>query len=297
MESGLIGGVLSTGLLNVGVKLEFNIMPIDRELVSTFLADVERNLLPSIRAGSAKLHGCRKLVDSFGKQCEAWRREDVDHIRDITSFVNEMVFAKLILDDSEVSEAYYESELDATDKTIDFWVALVGSEAHIYCDLKTIQPTINDDWGKYEKFKNESWLTPGTELTMDKDLLGGEIAHEFFSARQKFFDYTLALETKIRSLPKLNQSYFPLVFCGDGIQWRCDQLEDFADFYFLGQHRPDDPLGLMQSYYMTKKGIKLDRSIHGFCYFERKILRLQPSFFRCDVRGPALPSNNSQKKN
>lgn len=132
-------------------------------------------------------------------------------------------------------------------------MALVGSEAHIYCDLETIQPTINDDWGKYDKFKNESLLTPGTELTMDKDLLGGEIAHEFFSARQKFFDYTLALETKIRSLPKLNQSYFPLVFCGDGIQWRCDHLEDFADFYFLGQHRPDDPLGLMQSYYMTKK--------------------------------------------
>jgi hypothetical protein len=279
------------------VKLELNIMPIDRELVSTFLADVERNLLPSMCAGSAKLHGCQKLVDSFRRQCEAWRREDVDHIRDITSFVNEMVFAKLILDDSEVSEAYYESELDGTDKTIDFLVALVGSEAHIYCDLKTIQPTINDDWEKYEKFKSESRLTPGTELTMDKDLLGGEIAHELFSARQKFLDYTLELETKIRALPKQNQNYFRLVFCGDGIQWRRDHLEDFADFYFSGQHRPDDPLGLMQRYYMTKKGIKFDSSIHGFCYFERKIRRLQPSSLRCDVRGPALPWSNPQKKN
>lgn len=272
-------------------------MPIDHELVSTFLDDVESNLLPSIHAGSAKLHSCQKLVDSFGKQCAAWRCGAVNHIRDITSFVNEMVFAKLILDGSEVSEAYYESELDGTDKTIDFLVTLVGSEARIYCDLKTIQPTINDDWGKYEKFKNESWLTPGTELTMDKDLLGGEIAHGFFSARQKFLDYTLELETKIRALPKQNQNYFRLVFCGDGIQWRCDDLEDFTDFYFSGQHRPDDQLGLMQNYYMTKKGIKFDRSIHGFCYFERKIRRLQPSSFRCDVHGPAFPWNNPQKKN
>jgi hypothetical protein len=272
-------------------------MPIDREEVNKFLEDIKRNLLPSIRAGSEKFHGYQKLIAKFEKECAAWRDGKVDHIRDITSFTNEMIFAKLILDDSEVSETYYESELDGTDKTIDFLVALVGSEAHIYYDLKTIQPTINDAWEKYERFKNESWLTPGTELTMDKDLLGGEIAHEFFSARQKFLDYTLELETKIRVLPKRNQNYFRLVFCGDGIQLRRDHLEDFADFYFSGQHRPDDPLGLMQSYYMTKKGIKFDRSIHGFCYYERKIRRLQTSCFRCDVRGPGLPWNNPQKKN
>lgn len=88
--------------------------------------------------------------------------------------MNEMTFAKWILDNSKVSEVYYESELDGTDKTIDFLVALIGGDAHIYYDLKTIQPTINDDWDKYEKFKKESWLTPGTGLTMDKDLLGGE---------------------------------------------------------------------------------------------------------------------------
>jgi hypothetical protein len=117
-------------------------MPIDRELVSAFLADVERNLLPSMHAGSAKLHGYQKLVDSFEKQCEAWHGGNVDHIRDITSFVNEMVFAKLILDDSEVRDARYETQLDGTDKTIDFLVAIHGSDARFYYDVKTVQPTI-----------------------------------------------------------------------------------------------------------------------------------------------------------
>lgn len=268
-------------------------MPIDRELVSTFLADVERNLLPSIRAGSAKLHGCQKLVDSFGKQCEAWRREDVDHIRDITSFVNEMVFAKLILDDSKVSEARYESGLDGTDKTIDFWVALDGSEARFYYDVKTVQPTINDAWDRYEKFKGKSWFTPGTELALNKELLGGEIAHDLFAPRQRFLDYTLELESKIRAMPREKGNYFRLVFSGDGVRWRRDCLEDFADFYFSGQYRPDGPLGLMQVHNMAERRQAFDRSIQGFCYLGRKIRSLEPNF-RGDVRGPAFPWENPQ---
>ena len=38
-----------------------DVMPIDRDLVDKFLLDVDRSLLPYIRAGSAKLYGYQKL--------------------------------------------------------------------------------------------------------------------------------------------------------------------------------------------------------------------------------------------
>jgi hypothetical protein len=270
-------------------------MPIDRDLVDKFLLDVDRSLLPYIRAGSAKLYGYQKLIAKFEEERAAWCDGKVDHIREITSFVNEMVFAKLMLDDSNVSEARYESGLDGTDKTIDFVVTLVGSEAHIHFDLKTVQPTINDAWDRYEKFTSKSWFTPGTELVLNKELLGGEIAHDLFAPRQHFLDYTLELESKIRAMPEEKGNCFRLVFCGDGIRWRRDLLEDFADFYFSGQYRPDDPLGLMQSHNMAESKRTFDRSIQGFCYLGRKIRSLEPDF-RVDVRGPAFPWSNPQIK-
>jgi hypothetical protein len=124
-------------------------------------------------------------------------------------------------------------------------------------------------------------------LELNKELLGGEIAHDLFASREKFHDYTLQLEGKTRAMPKETVNCFRLVFCGDGVQWHRDQLEDFADFYFSGQYRADDSLGSMQSYHMTRKDIKFDRSIHGFRYLARKMRSLTPDF-RSDVRGPAL---------
>ena len=48
-------------------------------------------------------------------------------------------------------------------------------------------------------------------------------------------------------------------------------------------------LGSMQAHYMAEKGIALDRSLHGFCYFFRKHPKHPRNAFRCDVRGPKVP--------
>lgn len=261
-------------------------MPIDRELVKGFLAKVDAQIAPAITAGAPRLHGHQKLLAKYQAARTDWNDGKVEHIREITAAVNELCIARLILDDKRVISASYEPQLESTAKTIDFLVCLVGTEACIFYDVKTVQPEARDAWDRYERAKSKGWFTPHTELALEQEGMGGEIAHELFASREKFLDYTLELEAKIRSLPTQTPTYFRLIFCGNGVQWRRDHLEDFADFYFSGHNRADDTLGSMQSHYMAEKRITFDRSIHGFCYFFRKQLGTTEKAFRCDVRGP-----------
>lgn len=271
-----------------------DVMPIDRESVQKFLLEVDAEIVSAVGASAAKLHGFQKLISKYHAERDAWLNGRVVHIRGITSFVNEMAFAKLILDDPKVREAHYEKGLEGTGKTMDFLAVLVKNEARIFYDVKTIQPESLDAWNKYKKFEESGWFTLDTELELEEEGLGGEIAHDLFASRRKFLDYTLELEEKIRAMPNENGNRFCLVFCGDGIRWRRDHLEDFADFYFSGQCRQDDSLGSMQSHHMMEKGKAFDRSIHGFCYFERKICSPNPTVFQCGIRGPRIPWENPQ---
>ena len=88
------------------------------------------------------------------------------------------------------------------------------------------------------------------------------------------------------TLPKTSGVTVRMVFCGDGIRWRCDQLEDFADFYRTGIFRSDDPLRTLQAHYLTNKGLVVQRTADGLCHLQRSPLDLQPSSFIIDVRGP-----------
>ncbi len=241
-------------------------MPINRERVQKFLYEVDSEITPSICADAGRLNGYKKLLDIYRAACTAWHNRSVEDIQGITAAVNEMCIARLILKDNQVGNAFYEPHLKGTNKTIDFLVNLVGREARIFYDVKTVQPTKQDAWDRYTNFQKEGWLTPHTELELEQEAMEGEIAHELFASRQKFLDYTLELEEKIRAIPKNPQDYFRLVFCGDGVQWRSDYLEDFADFYFSGHCRADDTLGSMQTHYMVANEIIFDRIIHEFCH-------------------------------
>lgn len=264
-------------------------MPINREFVDKFLTEVDAQIVSTITAGAPKLQGHQKLLAKYHAACAAWHSESVNHVQGITATVNELCVAKLILDDKKVTSASYEPQLEGTAKTIDFLVCLVGTEARIFYDVKTVQPEKGDAWNRYENMKSKGWFTPHTSLELEQEGMGGEIAHELFASREKFLDYTLELEAKIQSLPMQTLTNFRLIFCGNGIQWQRDHLEDFAAFYFSGHSRADDTLGSMQSHYMAEKGITFDRSIHEFCYFARERLKTEIDVFGCDVRGPRLP--------
>lgn len=271
-------------------------MPIDRELVEGFLSKVDAQIVPAIIAGAPQLQGHQKLLAKYQAARTDWNDRKVEHIREITAAVNELCIARLILDDKKVTSASYEPQLEGTGQSIDFLVCPARSDGRIFFDVKTVQPEERDAWDRYERAKNSAWFTPHTELVLEQEGMGGEIAHELFASREKFLDYTLELEAKIRSLPKQTLTYFRLIFCGNGVQWRRDHLEDFADFYFSGHCRADDTLGSMQTHYMAEKGITFDRSIHEFCYFFRKQPSTAGNAFRCDVRGPEFPRKALKKR-
>lgn len=264
-------------------------MPIDRELVEGFLSKVDAEIIPAITAGAPRLQGHQKLLDKYQAARTYWKDETVEHIQGITAAVNELCIARRILEDKKVTSASYEPQLDGTAKTIDFLVCLVGTKARIFYDVKTVQPEERDKWDRYERMKSKGLFTPHAKLELEQEGMGGEIAHELFASREKFLDYTLELEAKIRSLPKQTLTYFHLIFCGDGFQWRRDYLEDFADFYFSGHCRADDALGSMQTHNLAEKGNTFDRSIHGFCYFARKSPRTVVDAFQCNIRGQKFP--------
>lgn len=264
-------------------------MSIDRELVQKFLREVDSQIVPSISSGAARLQGHQKLLSKYQSACTAWNNRKVQHVKDIASTVNELCIARLILNDKKVTAASYEPQLEGTGQSIDFLVFPAGSEARIFYDVKTVQPEERDAWDRYKRAQSMSRFALHTELCLEQKAMGGEIAHELFASREKFLEYTIELEAKIRSFPKKALTYFRLIFCGNGHQWRRDQLEDFADFYFSGHCRADDALGPMQTHYMVEKGITLDRSIHGFCYFARKSPDTIVDAFQCTIRGPRFP--------
>ncbi len=134
-------------------------MPINRERVQKFLYEVDSEITPSICADAGRLNGYKKLLDIYRAACTAWHNRSVEDIQGITAAVNEMCIARLILKDNQVGNAFYEPHLKGTNKTIDFLVNLVGREARIFYDVKTVQPTKQDAWDRYTNFQKEGWLT------------------------------------------------------------------------------------------------------------------------------------------
>ena len=117
---------------------------IDCELVQKFLREVDSQIVPSISDGAARLQGHQKLLSKYQAACTAWNDRKVQHVQDITSVVNELCIARLILTDKKVTSAFYEPQLEGTAKTIDFLVCLIGIEARIFYDVKTVQPEERD---------------------------------------------------------------------------------------------------------------------------------------------------------
>ena len=264
-------------------------MPIDRDLVANFLAKIEANVVSAIESKADRLEGHHKLVGKFHAECAAWQAESVDHVRGITEAVNELYFAKLVLEDPKVFRVEYEPSIPDTNKTIDFLVHPKEQEVQIYYDVKTVHPEARNAWKRYVRFLNQKLFTPRTDLILDEEWIGGEIAHNLFASREKFLEYSLELEAKIRSVGKQENNVFRMVFCSNGFQWKDDHLEDFADFYFNGHPRPDDTFGVAQKHYLVENAIELDRSISGFCYLERSKPSTVITAFKMDVRGPQLP--------
>lgn len=260
-----------------------------RKMVAEFLRQVEVSICSVLKKEKDRFLTAEKLLANYQNARSAWESGSIDHTRGITEAVNEMCLAKCFLeiDEGICACIEYERAIPSTEKTIDFFVKTTEGTG-IYFDVKTVHPIEKDAWKRYQRAIERGYFSPNTQLILDSDFLGGEIAHEFFASRERFLEHTIEFEKKIEAIRDRDQFFFRMVFCGDGFRWRKDQLEDFADFYLNGRHRQDDPFADMEGHYLRENELALSRNIHDFCYLERKPRRVTPSKFVCGVRGPPL---------
>jgi hypothetical protein len=231
--------------------------------------------------------GCSKLLGRFADLCAAWEAGRMPNARQITDTVNELRIALALIQDAKCKRLEYEARIDGTDKTIDFTLTNTDGK-RIFYDVKTVLPEEGDRWALYQNATANGWFSPGTKLDLDEEFGGPELAHYAFATRDKFIEYSLELEQKIRSVAKDGETYFRIVFCGDNFRWHQSDLEDFVDTYF-GRPTPWDHLASMQKHMMQEKGWTWDRSIDDFCYFQRGPSQPAETNFICDLKGPGFP--------
>lgn len=266
-------------------------MPVDRALVEQFLDSFDRSVVTYLQGEAARLTGFDRLLNRHRQACDAWQRGAMPHLNGIMETANELCIAELMLSDDTVASIEYEPRLPEINQTIDFLVHGTRHSTPLYYDVKTVDPDDTDAWERFQRAQRNGWLSPNTDIVLDERWLGGEIAHHMFATRERFLEHTLALEQKIRGLSDRSDKVFHMIFCSDGFKWRRDHLEDFSDFYRVERHRRDDALATMEAHYMQQRCLTLDKTIDGFCYFERPKRRTEPTAFARDVRGPSLPGS------
>ena len=204
--------------------------------------------------------------------------------RRMTELVNEISIANIILSDrrTQCILLEYEPPLRTGNCTIDYLATY--STHHLYFDVKTIHPQTMEDWKGYEAF--QSYLPSNVGVILEREEMGGEIWHDMYASRSHMLDYTLELESKIELCRPYSNTCFVMTFCSNGFDWSLDELEDFADFYHIGIHNPDDPFSEAEKYDIGNRDIMLNRTINAFCYHERPETDLRHSRFVTRVRGP-----------
>lgn len=263
-------------------------MPIDKGAVEGFIAAICDETVTFLQANGERLTNGARLIERFTSATATWQANPSDNIRPITECVNELCIARKFLETEECACVSYEPALEGTDKTIDYRVETTDGRLILF-DVKTVHPEAKDAWERFKSITDRGLLSDNTELVLDENWMGGEIAHSFLASREKFLDYTIELEAKIDAMEDSEGLFFAMVFCGNSYDWHLAQLEDFADFYLSGRHRQDDPFAKMEEHSIAEKRIALSRTINAFCYLERKISKATPRKFWCGVRGPTFP--------
>ena len=141
-------------------------------------------------------------------------------------------------------------------------------------------------WERAQRLLGSS--PPNAQLVVRREFLGADIAGRAFNARYSFVSYTAALETTTALLTPEEAGPVRLLFCSDGLWWREDDLEDFADRYRNGRFRADDWSRMAVLQNMAEKSITFAGTISGFCYLERQHDEVAARRFALDVRGPAF---------
>lgn len=262
-----------------------------KEYIVDFLLEVESKLCVPLKEKS-RFSNAGKLLERFQDIRDIERQLKLKNkrlINQVIEVTNELCIAQWILGlENKCNQLIYEPPVKASSvsrKTIDFCASMENGQT-VYFDVKTVQPDTIDRWDKFEEAIKEDRFPKNVNMLLDEESFGGEIWHDSSSSRGRMLEYAVELEEKINNYEITDKTYFVMVFCSDGFDWRLDELEDFADFYKTGHHNPDDPFRKMENYFIEKKQIKLQRNITAFCYLERPKAETKVAKLVCPVQGP-----------
>ena len=209
--------------------------------------------------------------------------------RRLIECVNEMAVAKVLVEDPALQAARieYEPELLPNGRKIDFVVD--RDDDNLYVEVKTVRPKTKATVEAYRKFEQREKRHPkNVNFIVNPGPMGGAIYGDAFAARSHFLEYTMAFEDRLAAARTIRPGPGILVFCGNGFAWRCADLEDWADFYHLGQHRVDDPFGPMETHHIKKNGITLKRNVDHFAWLQRPFEQARRTGLTFPIRGPAF---------
>ncbi len=255
--------------------------------VEQHIAAVEAFYKPIITGNQNGLAGGNRLWGQFEQAIAAYHKKGKTALRQVTERVNELVVARIILDDKALPQGkvQYEPKIGTATRRIDFVVPSVRG-GRLYIEVKTVHPRTEDSEENWERYKRRREMhTKNTRYTVKKDGLGAELYGNSFSARSKFMEYAREFETRLAEANEAQPGRGVLVFCGNGWDWRLTELEDFADFYCSGRHRPYDAFGKMEAEWLRAEGIELRRNIEAFSFVKRPVRCVKEEQFIAKVRG------------
>lgn len=252
-----------------------------------WIAQVDAELISLLRA-DGRFQNVDDIVEPFQRYVAAWRAGG--SIRQAIEYGNELAAAEAILRCSGKDDRLqYEPRLLRTPKSIDFLVTEAEGAKH-WIDVKTISPRWIDDEPRWQKFLGIANDFPeNARLVVDRDLGGAALGNQAINTRWSFIQRTKELEDKSVLLDASERGTVRLLLCANNNVWNDDELEDFADYYFTGQYRPDDWSRNATARYLVDEGIAYRRDLTGFCFLARAHDEVSASEFRMDVRGPSFP--------
>jgi hypothetical protein len=257
------------------------------EEIEAHIAAIEGRYRSVVKGGGGRLVGGARLWSQFGEAVASFRRHGRAQVRGLIERVNELVVARLLLEDPTLATANieYEPEVVADGKRFDF--AGTGAEGMpVYIEVKTVEPRADDSeesWRKVER--RQEHVTPGTRYIVERDWMGAAIFSNSFASRSSFMAYARETEAKLAEHAAVRPGRGILVFCGTGFAWEVSELEDFADFYAHGRHRMDDPFAAMEQHAIAKGAPALARTIDGIAAMTRHHDAVDPDAWIYPVRG------------
>ncbi len=189
--------------------------------LKTLLLDVDTIICDYIKNEEVKFPSYRKLLNRFYDCYDQWNKitectelykhkdnkektdEETKSIdekirkrnREVTEIINELIIAKMFLQEEDCAYIDYEIENPYTKESIDFFLRNKEGE-EIYCDVKTIHPDDIDKWDQYEKLNKQGRFPLNASYILNKHEMGGLLWHYSYASRGRMLEHITELEKK-----------------------------------------------------------------------------------------------------